>query len=281
MSCYLLWSARLWSVGRSRRTGASPSPWSASWAPAAWCAGRRKSPCWSWVWRRIYSECESWWIRSRKEERRSEPTKRRATVWILFFLFFPPPHRRRIVAVAMAVSAESCSPAAAASSPLARRRVERRPGGSSQASSLSVLFARPRKVPFAGWQFATPAGTGGETRGLTPRVRPRAMTNFYPGQIFKCSLTETTSCFRQQQRLVSTAHAASDGAFRASLSACISFFYSSCSRICPPAPPHNGATWSFWCFLFPLKQPTIYLLFSSLLHSYIQQVTRHFSKHFV
>lgn len=49
MFYYLLWSVRLWSAGRSPRIWASPCPWSASSAPSAWCAGRQKPPCRSWV----------------------------------------------------------------------------------------------------------------------------------------------------------------------------------------------------------------------------------------
>lgn len=60
---YLLLSARSWSAGHSRRIGASPSPWSTSLGPSAWCAGRQKSPCRSFVWMRIYNEYEPCFLR--------------------------------------------------------------------------------------------------------------------------------------------------------------------------------------------------------------------------
>lgn len=57
-------------------------------------------------------------------------------------------------------------------------------GCSASQASSTAAFTSPAKLPFAGWHFTTAAGTGGETPEQTACVRPRALTNFYPDQIF-------------------------------------------------------------------------------------------------
>lgn len=141
--------------------------------------------------------------------------------FLLFFCFLRP-HRRRMVAVAMAVSAESCSqPAAAvaASSPVSTPRRWASAGCSSQASSSA--FTGPAKCRSRDDTSRLRSERAGRLENKQPASVQGLWQTFIPAKSFKCSLTETTSCFRQQQRLVSTAHAASDGMFRVSLSACV------------------------------------------------------------
>lgn len=139
------------------------------------------------------------------------------------FVLFLRPHRRRMVAVAMTVSAESCSRPAAASSPVSTPRRWASAGCSFQASSSAFTgLAKCRSRDDTSrlrWERA-----GRLENKLPASVRGQWQT-FIPAKSFKCSLTETTSCFRQQQRLVSTAHAASDDVFRVSLDACIFFLF--------------------------------------------------------